>query len=66
MYKRVNTLVFGIVLMSQLSACTTRAWYGTMQSLAKQSCQHQPPSEQSACEDRRYKEDFETYEKQRK
>lgn len=66
MNKRVSTFIIGALLISQLPACTTRAWYGTMQSLAKQNCQHRPPAEQLDCEARRYKEDFETYDKQRK
>jgi hypothetical protein len=62
----LKSILLIAMLLSVLPACTTRAWYGSMQSLAKQNCQHRPPAEQSDCEARRYKDDYDTYERQRK
>lgn len=65
MRKHFNVSLVVIFLISTLQGCTTRAWYETMQSAAKQSCRHQPPSEQERCEARLNSEDYDTYEKRR-
>ena len=54
-----------LLLVLMLPACSTRAWYQTVQATARQECQRQPPAEQARCEAQLNKDDFETYEKMR-
>lgn len=65
MRRRIDVFLFLAMLTALIEGCTTRAWYQNMQSAAIQAYHHQPPPEQTRCEARVNKQDFETYEKQR-
>lgn len=58
-------LLLTALLLSALSGCSARQWYDGAQTMAKQNCQRQPPSEREQCEARLSKDDYDTYEKQR-
>jgi hypothetical protein len=66
MQKSVRSLFLLLVATTMLSGCTMRAWYDGLQSSAAQACQTQPSSEMARCEARLNKQDYDTYEKQRK
>lgn len=61
-YVRIACLAIFIAI---LSGCSTKIAYLSIQEAAKQQCLRQPISEQSACQARQNKEDFETYTKKR-
>lgn len=63
---RPHFLLVSVVLIITMPGCTIRVWYGGMQAAAKQACLHQPPSEQSNCEARLNKDDFDTYQEKRR
>jgi hypothetical protein len=66
MPKRLHGIILMFAAMPVLTGCTMRAWYEGLQSSAAQACQTQPSSERMRCEARLNKQDYDSYEKQRK
>lgn len=61
-----RVLVWSLLAACMLSGCSTRAWYGSLQSAAQQTCERQPAAARESCEARRHTQDFDTYNAQRK
>lgn len=64
--RKMSGLLLLVLTIPLLPACSTRAWYQTVQATARQECQRQPPTEQARCEAQLNKDDFESYEKARR
>jgi hypothetical protein len=60
-----HVLLAGLLAMSALPGCSTRAWYDSLQFAAQQACERQPASERERCESRRNTQDFDAYNAQR-
>lgn len=54
------------LVLIALPGCSARQWYEGAQTMAKQNCARQAPSEREQCEARISKDDYDSYEKQRK
>lgn len=61
--RKMSALLLLVLTIPLLPACSTRAWYQTVQATARQECQRQPAAEQARCEAQLNQDDFERYEK---
>lgn len=55
-----------VSLLPLLPSCATKDWYEVIQRAAQQRCQQQPETAREECERRLNKEDYESYERNRK
>lgn len=62
----MNKLLAILILSTPLfSGCTTEMAYRGVRGAAEQACLRQPPSEVARCQERIYRGDYPTYEKNR-
>lgn len=65
MRKAYGLLILAMSALPWLPGCSAEMAYRSGQSAAEQACLGQPPSEVARCQERIYRGDYQTYEKNR-